>query len=319
MDKMQITICNRTYSLRTDECPQRIEEIARKLDKMLTEFTEGMKGRPEYEVLTIAAFDLMQQADNNEAEVRKLQEKLEESEVENKQLLIENMNSASSELYQIAAVKEQENTALRAQIQEYEKTVDSQMSNVFTAGDELSRISAIKEKENAELRERIKELENVWEEYSAKTHASAAEEFMQIAVIKEREISELRTKLLEYEKTWDECVQKIRSEAGDEFAEIAAEREKESNELIAKLLEYEKEWNRHSIEVFESAIAEYKTAVEAKETEYLEQSEMLKNFERTFDDYVKTKARETESMQEEIEALKLKLADLSEDGQLTLV
>jgi cell division protein ZapA (FtsZ GTPase activity inhibitor) len=275
MDKLHITIRDRSYTLRTDECPERISQIAANLDEKLEGFMQAMRGRPEYEILTIAAFDLMEQADNAEAEVARLQSLLEESE--------------------------------RSQ------------SCYSSVNDEFTKIAEIKEQENNELRTRISEFERQWDAYTAKTHASATDEFMHIAEAKEREISELRLKLLEYEKTWDDCVNKFKNEAGDEFAQIAAVREKENSELIARFLESEKDWNRYVIELFESAIAEYKEVVEANESENQKLSETLENFERTFADFASTKENEIIRLQEEVQELKLRLADLSEDGQMTLM
>jgi cell division protein ZapA (FtsZ GTPase activity inhibitor) len=224
MDKLQIIICNRSYTLRTDECPERIAQIAAKLDEKIAEFMTAMKGRPEYEILTIAAFDLMEQADNAVSEAERLKAELEETEVKNKQLLIENMNSAGSELYQIAAVKEQENSALRAQLHDYEQVLDSKIAGANSANNaELERIIAGLEQENAEL--------------------------------------------------------------------------------CAKITE----------------ILPHKDSAERKEMENQRLTETLSNFERSFDEFAKAKENELLKMQEEIEALKLKLAELSEDGQLTLV
>ncbi|MCL1903393.1 MAG: cell division protein ZapA [Oscillospiraceae bacterium] len=239
MDTVQITILGKNYTLRTDEEPERITKVAALLEERISEFTAAMKGRSDYEVLTLVAFDLMEQADSSAVETDKLRALLNDTEIKNQQLLIDNMNSAESELFQIAAVKEQENNDLRGKIQDYEK---------------------------------------LFEEHAANTYTSAEHELDQ----------------------------------------IVAHTEKENIELRARFTEFEKQFDDHAMNVFNSAIKEAKENAESKEEENIKLNTMLENFEKTFDDYAKAKERDIVRMQEEIEALKLKLAESSDDGQLTL-
>jgi cell division protein ZapA (FtsZ GTPase activity inhibitor) len=240
MDKVQITIRGRSYTLRTDESPERIEQIAASLDERIAEFTNAMRGRPEGEVLTLVAFDLMEQADDNSNEVKRMKDVLEESETKNKQLLIENMNSAESELFQIASVKEQENVELRAKIQGYEEAFEAQISQTYTSAEK-------------------------------------------------------------------------------ELDQIVRNKQRENDELRMNLVEFERELDSRATEIFNSAINEAKENAESKEEENQKLLTMLENFEKTFDNYAKTKEREIVQMQEEIEALKFRLMELSDDGQMTLV
>jgi len=188
---IQITIRGRVYTLRTDEDPQRIAQIASELDDKIAEFSRAMRGRPETEILTIAAFDIMETLDNVTGELEALKGVHEKAMAEDKRMFDENLHSAESELAQIANVKEQENEALRIKLQEYEMKA-------------------------------------------------------------------------------------------------------------------------------ESAVDTANEAVHAKEAENVKLKETLQNFEKIFDEFAKTKERDILRMQEEIETLKLKLAELDEDGQLTL-
>ena len=247
MDTVQITIRGRNYTLRTDEKPERISQIAAALDERIAKFSDSMKGRAETEVLTLVAFDLSEESDSSLAEAQRMKELLLETEVKNKQLLIENMNSAESELYQIAVVKEQENSDLRAKIQEYEQMWETQVADTYTSAEQ-------------------------------------------------------------------------------ELGQIVANKEKENDELRNRLVEFEKQIDTHAMGVLNSAIDEAKEVAETKEAENQRLISMLDNFEKTFDDFAKAKEREivrmqeeNESLKQENEALKMKLAECSEDGQMTLV
>jgi len=128
MDKLQIKISDRSYTLITDEPPERLNLIAEKLEKTIAEFKAIMRGKPEAEILTLAAFDISDKADKEITSLSRenavLKKNLEETEIKNKKLLIENMNSAESEMVQIAVVKERENNELRAKLQSYEKHIE---------------------------------------------------------------------------------------------------------------------------------------------------------------------------------------------------
>lgn len=139
MDKLQIKILDRNFSLITDEDPEHLASVAGELEKRVREFKARMRGKSEAEVLTLVAFDISDNADKETTELKRqvnvLRKRLEETEIKNKQLLIENMNSAESELVQIAVVKEHENNELRAKLREYEQQVEE----VSTARDEEVR------------------------------------------------------------------------------------------------------------------------------------------------------------------------------------
>jgi len=128
MDKLQIKILDRNFSLITDEDPERLNSVAEELEKRVREFRARMRGKSEAEILTLVAFDISDNAEKEITESKRLvsvlRKKLEETEIKNKQLLIENMNSAESELVQIAVVKEQENNDLRAKLREYERQIE---------------------------------------------------------------------------------------------------------------------------------------------------------------------------------------------------
>lgn len=198
MNTVQITVRGKNYTLRTDENPERMAEIADSLNKRITEFADAMKGRADAEILTLVAFDLMEQSDDCLKEIEKIKKRIEEIESKNK----DSIDSAESELYRIAEIKEQENSDLRTQLQEYEKLFEKQVADKNAQTDK---------------------------EYEAK------------------------------------------------FESLKEENKKLSQE-----------------------------------------NETLKNIEKSFNDYIKTKEREITAMQEEIEALKMKLAEVSDDGQMTL-
>jgi len=254
MNKLQIKIRNKVYTLRTDEDPARMTRIAENLDEKITEFAGSMHGRTEVEIITITAFDLMERVDDllvSESKladqskklndgIQTLKELIEETEAENNKLLKENISSAGNELEQIAMVKEQENEKLRIKIQEYEKEWNDKASDVYN---------------------------------------SAIEEIKRTAEIKEQENEALRIKIQRYEKEFDE----------------------------------------QSSNVYQSAINVANEAAESKEAENQKLKETLENFEKLFDEFAKTKEGDILRMQEEIEALKLKLAETSEDGQMMLV
>ncbi|MDR0197907.1 MAG: cell division protein ZapA [Oscillospiraceae bacterium] len=208
MEKLQIRICERVYSLLTDEEPERIERIARALEERIKEFGERLKGRPETEILTLTAFDLLDNADKDRVSYEKtseeMNEKIKRSELENRKLLIENMNSAESELAQIAVVKEQENNELRAKLLEYEKLWDEHSMSVYdSAGDALSEIASIKERENSELRVKLSEYEKLFDSRVNDTYKSAALELEAVAAVNNEENAKLRDTLHNYEKSFD--------------------------------------------------------------------------------------------------------------------
>jgi len=174
MNKLQIKIRDRVYTMRTDEDPARMMKIASNLDEKIVEFAASMRGRPEAEILTITAFDLMEQVDDLidaeaklEDDLQNLKQLLEKIEQENKQLLTDNMHSAESELVQIAMVKEQENEALRIKIQEYEKEWDEQTKNVYqSAIDEANKNAELKEFENQKLKETLDNFERIFDDFA---------------------------------------------------------------------------------------------------------------------------------------------------------
>jgi cell division protein ZapA (FtsZ GTPase activity inhibitor) len=274
MDKLQIKVRGRSYTLRTDESQERIMKIAENLDVKITEFTNTMRGMPEHEVLTIVAYSLMEELDKTEDEFCRLKRCIEKAEQDG-----------------------------RAQH--------------TSAAAEMEQIFALKERENNDLRERLREFEKMWDAHSSKIYESASDELTQLAKLKEQEMSELRNKLHEYEQNWSEWVKKSRSEAADEFHEIAASRERDSAELFSKLVEYEKVWDAHAMEVYNSALAEARETAEGKELKNKKLEETLESFEKMFDEYSKRKESEIVRLQEEIEGLKLKLAECS-DGQMML-
>ena len=240
MNKLQVKIRDRVYTLRTEEAPERIKEVASALDEKIAEFSKAMRGRPETEILTIAAFDLMEQVDNAIREAGMLRDLLTETDVKNKQQLIENMSSAQNELYQLAAVKEQENETLRAKVQEHEKAFDAHTSSTYSSAEkELEQLLAVKEKENSELRERIQD--------------------------------------------------------------------------------FEKQWDNQARNVFDSAVGEVSENADAKDNHHRNMSETLEHYERSFDELTKQKECEIIDLQHQVESLKMKLAECSDDGQITLV
>ena len=164
-DKLQITIRGRGYTLRTDEDHLRLLQIADALDEKIEEFSMTMRGRTEEEILTFTAFDLMEQADSFAEEVERLNALLEETDVQNKQLLIELKNSAGSEMYQIASVKEQENNDLRVKIQEYEKALSAQLTTTIDS-EETERVLKIKERENQKLSETLDNFERLFDDFA---------------------------------------------------------------------------------------------------------------------------------------------------------
>jgi cell division protein ZapA (FtsZ GTPase activity inhibitor) len=274
MDKLQIKVRGRNYTLRTDESPARIAQIAHSLDEKIGEYTSAMKGMSEHEILTITAFSLMEELERNKDEFASMQEHIK-------------------------------------------RVAEESAANNASAANEMEQIFALKESENDDMRERLREFEKMWDSHTSQIFKSAADELAQLAKLKEQEMSELRNKLQEYENTWGEWVKKNRSDTAAEFYEIAANRERESTELFAKLVEYEKVWDTHAMEVYNSAIAEARETADGKDLKNKKLEETLENFEKMFDDYAKRKESEILRMQEEIESLKLKLADAS-DGQMIL-
>jgi len=131
MDKLQIKILENSFTIITDEEPERLTLVAENVEKRFKELRANMRGRTETEVMSLVAFDISGGADKQisqlTSEIEDLKQRLEETEINNKKLLIENMNSAESELVQIAVVKEQENNELRAKLREYESHIDMQI------------------------------------------------------------------------------------------------------------------------------------------------------------------------------------------------
>ncbi|MDR0221967.1 MAG: cell division protein ZapA [Oscillospiraceae bacterium] len=211
MDKLQITICERVYSLLTDEEPERIARIAAALEERINEFKARFKGKSEAEVITLAAFDAFDRLDKDktalEKTVEEMEERIKRSELENRKLLIDNMNSAESEMAQLAVVKEQENSELRAKLLEYEKLWDEHAKSAYhSAGVELSEIASIKERENVELRDKLVEYENLWNKHIDDTYKSAASEMEAVAAVSNAENEKLRDTLNNYEKSFDNYV-----------------------------------------------------------------------------------------------------------------
>ncbi|MCL2633590.1 MAG: cell division protein ZapA [Oscillospiraceae bacterium] len=170
MEKIQIKINNRDYSLITDEAPERIEQLAASLEVKISEFRNQMRNRPEIEVLTLTAFDLLECIDTEKMNYVKrlgdLKSQIEEMEAKNKQLLYENMSSAESELVQIANVKEQENYDLRSKLLEYEKVWDEHAHGTYkSAASEVEEYADAKTEENEILRETLANFEKSFDDY----------------------------------------------------------------------------------------------------------------------------------------------------------
>ena len=301
MEKVRITICGRDYPLKLDESPERIQKIAKELENSILALNSRMTGKSEAEVVTMTALLMLDEADRKTvdnpqlaAELEKV--KAEKADLENQlKLLNEEILSAQSEMNQIADVQSDENAQLRSKLQEYEQTFE--------------RISSEKEKEIEELRA---------------SFYSGEKEMEQIAAVKDSENEQLRIKLMEYEQTFERFTEekekeiaalKAGFESGErEMEQIADVRSSETEELKQKVLESEAALESISAEKDAEinrlkAQLEQGTVVSTGNAEVEKMRNVLSNYEKTFDEYVKTKENEIKRLQAENEQLKKEKAE----------
>lgn len=178
MEKIKISICGRSYNLLADDSPDRIIEVAGRLERQIKEYTTQLKNKSEEEVLTLVALNVLDEAEKSAAGLRlrleKLETALDEEKKNNNMMMSENISSAESEMEQLARVKDEENTQLRQKLVDYES--------------ELERFMADREREIRELKESFN---------------SARSEMEHIATIKDGENTKLRNTLNSYEATFD--------------------------------------------------------------------------------------------------------------------
>ena len=392
--QFQVKIRGRSYTLQTNEPPERMARIAESLDGKIADFARVMSDSSEAEIVTFAAFCIEEQNDglnasvselnafghecaakikqltdensflkelneeneeklrdfednnktngqklndDNAAKLKQLREDYEakikqldveitelkttliereaEHEAKLKQILEESINSAGSELNQLAMEKERKDNELHAKIQELENQLAERNS---TETIETKRVLELKDKENEELRNKLIENEKEHEQYVKKVYTSAKEEFAQIAKVKERENIELYEAILKAERDWSAFAKTGEDNESDEYLQLALEKEKEKAELIERFVELEKAWNKHSMEVYNKAMEEADEVAEAANAEIERLKGVIENIQKASNEFTKLKKDEVFKLQYEIEELKLKLAEMSEDGQLTL-
>jgi len=132
MDKQQISVRGKTYVLRTQEDPLRISQLASTLELRIDEIAQGMKGRPESEIVTFAAFMLAEELDTAEAECAVAKSELDSVQKSLKaaqEKFQAELNAASQAVSQ-AAKDTSKSDELLVRIAELEKKHDDEL---FTA------------------------------------------------------------------------------------------------------------------------------------------------------------------------------------------
>jgi cell division protein ZapA (FtsZ GTPase activity inhibitor) len=243
MNKLQIKIRNRSYTLRTDENPDRIQLIANELDEKIADFTANLKGMPEHEILTLVAYSLMEELDKTEDEFKRLKECIEKAEEDGRN----QHTSAAAELEQIFALKEKENNDLRERVRDFEKMWDAHTSKLYgSAADELNQLAKRKEQEMSELHHKLHEYERTWSDWVKTNRSETEDEFYKMAASKEQESAELFVKLVEYEKVWDTHAMEVYNSAIAEAREAAEGKELKSQKLEETLENFEKMFDEYS-------------------------------------------------------------------------
>lgn len=222
MEKVKVTICQREYSLKTDESPEKIKKLAAELEKTIIYIARKTRAQGEVDTVILASMILLSDIETIIREgmpnIDALQDELaaaNEQLAAAKARVEELENGGNSEM-------ETENALLHEENEKLEKLVTVLREEISSATSELSQLANVKEDENTKLRSKLAEYENDFEKMAEEregeirklqdSFTSANSEMEQIAAEKEQENAKLRATLVNYEATFDMYVKKKEDE-----------------------------------------------------------------------------------------------------------
>lgn len=225
MEKISLKICQREYSFKTDEKPEKIEKLASQLEKTIAQVSRKLLGKSEAEIVTFASVIMLSDLENiisNSDKIKELQVKLSEANIAlataNEQLA---RMSGNGDFDDMAA----EIDLLHEELEKANKRIAQLTEEVMSARMEVDHFATVKADETTKLSAKIAAYEKQFEELDEKreqeilklreSYESANAEMEQLAQEKEAENARLHTTLCNYETTFDMYIKKKEDEIKD--------------------------------------------------------------------------------------------------------
>lgn len=197
MEKITVKICQRDYSLKTDEKPEKLAMLAAQFEKTIAQVGRKLVGKSEIETVTFAALIMMSDIENivnGKAETKELEERLAAANIAlataNEQLA---RMSGNGDFDDMAA----EIDLLHEELEKNEAKIKQQKDEIQSARDEVNHFAVVKEEENNALRAQIADYER---------------QFQSMDATREKEMEKLR-------ESFDEANSRLEQMSGDKNAE----------------------------------------------------------------------------------------------------
>ena len=159
MEKVTVRICGREYSLKTDENPEKIVELARQLEKTITYVGRKIRGMSEVEFTTMGAMILIGEI---ESMIRKKMESAEElkNQLETVQAQLDSTNAKLEEQLRLAAdnTLEQDNRQLKAENVSLKEQLSTLSADSSRISSEMQTLAQQRASETADHDKKLKDL-----------------------------------------------------------------------------------------------------------------------------------------------------------------
>ena len=237
MEKVTVKICGREYSLKTDESPEKIIELAHRLEKTITYVGRKIRGMSEIEFTTMGAMILIGEIESTIHKEKEYAEQLQK-QLEGVRSQLSSTNAKLDEQLRLAAdnTLEQDNRQLKTENASLKEQLSTLSADSTRISSEMQTLAQRRAAESADYEKKLKDLTEeheleimILKEGFEKT----TEEKDRLLEEKTRENEKMQTTLSNYEASFDLYVKKKEEELRQAHEETEA--------LKAKNAELEKQ------------------------------------------------------------------------------
>lgn len=307
MEKVSVKICQRDYSLKTDESPEKIKKLAEQLEQTILYVSRKARGMNETEITTLASMILISDIENvlkkDIATAEELQEEINRLK-NNETLHLAEIEELKRELEEQRAVaaddtaqKEKllsEKAELTSELEQAKQSETAKEQEIAGLKRELEEQRALAADDTAQ-----KENEKLLSEKAELT--SELEQIKQSETAKEQEIARLKQELEEQRAlAADDTAQKENEKLSAEKAELTAELERLKQEAQADRVQFEQlsSAKNEEAERLRLRVAEYEKQIQNADSEH------EKEFEALFEEHEKECKIISEKRDKEIAGIK---------------
>ncbi len=317
MERVKLSIRGHDFALKTDN-PEKLEKVAAELQSKIKKMEEMAVSMSFTDVVMLVALEISEENYDSSRLVKEAEETVKKTqEIENK-------------AYEDIKVVNDKNTALESEIAELKSSLTQAREELGALNAKYQNVDPEAEvkliEENRVLSNKIKDAEAEIQKIQA-SESHAIEELVNADdknKALESEITELKSSLSQAQ---DELTA-LKSQYENASSKADAELTEENAALIDKIKDLQKK-NADLEESLAKLNADYEISQKKNQNFQNEEMDKLRTtvatYEKTFDEYATQRNGEVKALNDELNALRKKYADLSaqmneivNDGQLTL-